>query len=128
MRSHSRPSPVPCKHAGAKVAYVDVTEDLVIDLDHLRIQIERTGARFLLLSHMRGHISDLVMVRELCDRFGVRVIEDAAHAMGATFEGRPVGRWGDVGCFSLQTYKQVNAGEGGSSSPMMRTWRPVPSS
>ena len=41
------------------------------------------------------------------------MIEDAAHAMGATFEGRPVGRWGDVGCFSLQTYKQVNAGEGG---------------
>lgn len=108
-------SPVPgaVHHAGAKVAYVDVTEDLVIDLDHLRIQIERTGARFLLLSHMRGHISDLAAVRELCDRFGVRMIEDAAHAMGATFEGRPVGRWGDVGCFSLQTYKQVNAGEGG---------------
>ena len=55
-------SPVPgaVRDAGAKVAYVDVTEDLVIDLDHLRIQIERTGARFLLLSHMRGHISDLV--------------------------------------------------------------------
>ena len=65
MRSHSRPSPGAVHHAGAKVAYVDVTEDLVIDLDHLRIQIERTGARFL-LSHMRGHISDLAEVRELC--------------------------------------------------------------
>ena len=35
---------------------MDVTEDLVIDLDHLRIQIERTGARFLLLSHAWSHL------------------------------------------------------------------------
>ena len=108
-------SPVPgaVRHAGAKVAYVDVTEDLVIDLDHLRIQIERTGARFLLLSHMRGHISDLERGSGAVRSIRVRVIEDAAHD-GSHLRGRrPVGRWGDVGCFSLQTYKQVNAGEGG---------------
>jgi len=49
----------------------------------------------------------------LCDAAGVTVVEDCAHTMGASWNGVPSGRRGAVGCYSCQTYKHVNAGEGG---------------
>ena len=49
----------------------------------------------------------------IADRYGIAVIEDCAHTMGASWAGRPTGAFGAVGCFSLQAYKHVNAGEGG---------------
>jgi dTDP-4-amino-4,6-dideoxygalactose transaminase len=49
----------------------------------------------------------------LCDRLGVRVIEDCAHTMGAKWKGVPSGRHGAMGCYSTQTYKHMNSGEGG---------------
>lgn len=50
---------------------------------------------------------------EICDAAGIMVIEDCAHTMGAAWKGKPSGTWGKVGCYSCQTYKHVNAGEGG---------------
>jgi dTDP-4-amino-4,6-dideoxygalactose transaminase len=50
---------------------------------------------------------------EVCDAHGITVIEDCAHTMGAAWRGIPSGRWGKVGCFSTQTYKHMNSGEGG---------------
>jgi dTDP-4-amino-4,6-dideoxygalactose transaminase len=49
----------------------------------------------------------------LCAQHQVQLIEDCAHTMGAAWNGRPTGRWGRAGCFSLQSYKHANAGEGG---------------
>ena len=49
----------------------------------------------------------------ICDAAGVVVIEDCAHTMGAAWGGIPSGRWGRFGCYSTQTYKHVNSGEGG---------------
>jgi dTDP-4-amino-4,6-dideoxygalactose transaminase len=49
----------------------------------------------------------------LCDRLGLRVIEDCAHTMGAKWRGLPSGRHGAIGCYSTQTYKHMNSGEGG---------------
>jgi len=49
----------------------------------------------------------------LCTAHDVALIEDCAHTLGATYDGRPTGRFGVAGCFSLQTWKQINAGEGG---------------
>lgn len=108
-------SPVPgaIAHAGAEAVLVEVTADLVIDLDDLARQAEASGARHLLLSHMRGHIADMPRLMALCDSLGVSVIEDCAHTMGAHWAGTPTGRFGRAGCFSLQAYKHVNAGEGG---------------
>lgn len=108
-------APVPGAIAalGAKPAFVDVTPDLVIDLDHLEQQIAATGARVVLLSLMRGHIGDMAALMRICDAAGVQVIEDCAHTMGADWAGRPSGRWGAVGCYSTQTYKHINSGEGG---------------
>lgn len=106
-------APVPGAIAavGAKPVYVDVTEDLVIDLDDLAAKLDR--AQVLLLSHMRGHMCDMDALMALCDGAGVRVIEDCAHTMGAAWNDVPSGRHGAVGCYSCQTYKHINAGEGG---------------
>lgn len=49
----------------------------------------------------------------ICDAAGVTVIEDCAHTMGAAWDGTPSGRWGRFGCYSTQTYKHMNSGEGG---------------
>lgn len=107
------PVPGAVAHAGAEHVLVEVTPDLVIDLDDLARKARASGARHLLLSHMRGHIADMTRLMALCDELGLTVIEDCAHTMGARWAGRPTGTFGRVGCFSLQAYKHVNAGEGG---------------
>ncbi|MEX3315806.1 DegT/DnrJ/EryC1/StrS family aminotransferase [Sulfitobacter sp. PS-8MA] len=106
-------APVPGAIAalGAKPVFVGVTAQLVIDLDDLEAKADQ--ADVLLLSHMRGHLVDMDALMALCDRRGITVIEDCAHTMGAAWNGKASGTQGKVGCFSCQTYKHVNAGEGG---------------
>ena len=106
-------APVPGAIAavGATPVFVGVTESLTLDLDDLASKIDQ--ARVLLLSHMRGHICDMEQLMAMCDAAGVKVVEDCAHTMGAAWNGVPSGRSGIVGCYSCQTYKHVNAGEGG---------------
>ncbi|MCB2095116.1 MAG: aminotransferase class I/II-fold pyridoxal phosphate-dependent enzyme [Rhodobacteraceae bacterium] len=108
-------APVPGAIAaiGAKPVFVEVTEALTIDLDDLAGKIARSGARALLLSHMRGHICDMDRLMAICTAAGLPVIEDCAHTMGASWRGTPSGRHGVVGCYSTQTYKHMNSGEGG---------------
>jgi dTDP-4-amino-4,6-dideoxygalactose transaminase len=108
-------APVPGAIAGlgARPVFVEVTGDLTIDLGHLEAQAKASGAKVLLLSHMRGHIGDMEALVALCDRLGLRVIEDCAHTMGAKWKGVPSGRHGAIGCYSTQTYKHMNSGEGG---------------
>jgi dTDP-4-amino-4,6-dideoxygalactose transaminase len=107
------PVPGAIAHAGAVPVLVDVTDDFTIDLEDLERKAATSGARTLLLSHMRGHICDMAALTALCRRHGVQVIEDCAHTMGAAWDGRATGTWGRVGCFSLQSYKHANGGEGG---------------
>jgi len=107
------PVPGAIANIGAVPLFVEVTEDLVIDLADLDAKIQKSGARFLMLSHMRGHLCDMERLMDICTRAGVRVIEDCAHTMGAHWNGIPSGRFGRVACFSTQTYKHVNSGEGG---------------
>jgi dTDP-4-amino-4,6-dideoxygalactose transaminase len=108
-------SPVPGAVAGAggKPIFVETTADLVIDLDDLGKKARTSVARFLLLSHMRGHIADMDAVMALCNSIGLAVIEDCAHTMGAGWNGVKSGRHGLAACYSTQTYKHMNSGEGG---------------
>ncbi|MBU2889291.1 DegT/DnrJ/EryC1/StrS family aminotransferase [Celeribacter halophilus] len=107
------PVPGAIASVGAKPVFVGVTEGLVIDLDDLQVKIAETGAKVLMLSHMRGHIVDMDALMYICNGAGVAVIEDCAHTMGASWEGVPSGRHGLIGCYSTQTYKHINSGEGG---------------
>jgi dTDP-4-amino-4,6-dideoxygalactose transaminase len=108
-------APVPGAIAAvsARPVFVEMTESLVIDLDHLARLIPESGARVLLLSHMRGHICDMERLMAICDGAGVRVIEDCAHTMGGGWKRVPSGRHGIMAAYSTQTYKHLNSGEGG---------------
>jgi len=107
------PVPGAIASVGCVPVFIEVTEDLVMDLDDLRVKIASSDARYLMLSHMRGHIVDMDALMAICDAAGVMVIEDCAHTMGAKWNGVPSGRHGVVGCYSTQTFKHINSGEGG---------------
>ena len=107
------PVPGAIVHVGGDPVFVGITPDYEIDLDDLRSAARRSRARVLLLSHMRGHITDMDRLMEVAADFDLTVIEDCAHTMGAGWGGRPSGTFGAVGCFSTQTFKHVNSGEGG---------------
>ena len=98
---------------GARPVLVEIDEDLRLDLADLEEKADASGARVLLLSHMRGHLCDMGRLIEIADRRGIRVIEDCAHTMGAAWNDVRSGNFGYAACFSTQTYKHLNSGEGG---------------
>ena len=107
------PVPGAIVHAGGRPVLVEIGADYVIDCEDLRRKARASGARILLLSHMRGHIADMDEVLRACDELGLLLVEDCAHALCAAWKGRALGRFGVAAAFSAQTYKHLNAGEGG---------------
>lgn len=98
---------------GGVPVLVDIDDNWHTDIEDLRAKAEQTNAKFFMLSHMRGHIADMDAIVEICDAYGITLIEDCAHTMGARWKGKRSGNFGDVACFSTQTYKHMNSGEGG---------------
>ncbi len=107
------PVPGAIHNAGGVPVLVETGEDYTVDCGHLRELAAQSGARFFMLSHMRGHIGDMDTIVEICDANHLVLIEDCAHTMGARWRGRPSGAFGKASCFSTQTYKHINSGEGG---------------
>ncbi|MEL7088823.1 MAG: aminotransferase class I/II-fold pyridoxal phosphate-dependent enzyme, partial [Planctomycetota bacterium] len=99
-------------HADCQPVLVEVGQNYRIDLGDLEKKLQQ-GADAILISHMRGHTSDMDAIMSLAEAHGIPVIEDAAHSLGTTWHGRKIGTLGRIGCFSFQSYKLVNAGEGG---------------
>lgn len=99
-------------HADCEPVLVEVGKDFRVDLADFTAKFDDSIAA-VLISHMRGHTSDMDAIMELAGARGVPVIEDAAHSLGTEWHGRKIGTIGKIGCFSFQSYKLVNAGEGG---------------
>jgi dTDP-4-amino-4,6-dideoxygalactose transaminase len=106
------PVPGAIASVGAEPVFVETTEALTIDIDDLAGKARASGARVLLLSHMRGHICDMdrLMRSATPGPAGDRGLR--AHH-GAEWNGTPSGRHGLAACYSTQTYKHINSGEGG---------------
>ena len=101
-------------HAGGVPVYVECNAEYIIDLEDLKRKIElHPDAKFFVLSHMRGHISDLDAIKNICTQAGICLIEDCAHSLGAKWNETLVGHHGEIACFSTQSYKMLNSGEGG---------------
>jgi dTDP-4-amino-4,6-dideoxygalactose transaminase len=107
------PVPGAIDNAGGKPVLVEIDRNYCVDLTHLETMMQQSKARFFMISHMRGHIADMDAVVKLCTRYGVTLIEDCAHTMGASWNGKKSGSFGKIACFSTQTYKHLNSGEGG---------------
>ncbi|MEX3007702.1 DegT/DnrJ/EryC1/StrS family aminotransferase [Hoeflea sp. TYP-13] len=108
-------APVPGAVAavGGDPVLVEIDENLRLDMNDLDAKARGSGAKYLLVSHMRGHLCDMDRLMEIAARHGLKVIEDCAHTMGTRWNGRRSGSFGLAGCFSTQTYKHLNSGEGG---------------
>ena len=107
------PVPGSISNAGGSPIFVEITKDLVLDLEDLSKKAEESGARFLLISHMRGHLVDMDQLMKIVNENNLILIEDCAHTMGAQWKDQRSGNFGLAGCFSTQTYKHLNSGEGG---------------
>src|SRR6056297_3649721 len=99
-------------HADCVPVLCEVGENYRVDLADFEARLDEDISA-VIISHMRGHTSDMDAIMALCDARGLPVVEDAAHSLGTTWNGRNIGTIGRVGCFSFQSYKMVNAGEGG---------------
>jgi dTDP-4-amino-4,6-dideoxygalactose transaminase len=98
---------------GAKPVFVDVKAD-TCNLDPERIEAAITPkTKAIVPVHIGGQPADLDGVLEVAKKHGLRVLEDACQAWGAEWNGARVGALGDLGCFSFQAGKNINAGEGG---------------
>jgi dTDP-4-amino-4,6-dideoxygalactose transaminase len=102
------------EHFGARPVFVDSDPATgLIDLGHATSLVsERTRA--IMPVHLAGHPVDLGAVNELRDRNGIAVIEDAAHAIGARWQGRPIGSHGNLTSFSFHATKNITTFEGGA--------------
>ncbi|WP_420586684.1 DegT/DnrJ/EryC1/StrS family aminotransferase [Ruegeria sp.] len=98
-------------HADCIPVLCEVADNYRINMADFEAKLDSVQA--VIISHMRGHTSDMDAIMSLCDAREIPVIEDAAHSLGTTWHGRNIGTIGKVGCFSFQSYKMINAGEGG---------------
>lgn len=98
---------------GAIPVFVDVDPETLL-IDPAGIDAAVTArTRAIMPVHHGGSPVDMDGVMAAAARHGLRVVEDAAQAHGAAWRGRPVGAIGDIGVFSFQSTKPINAGEGG---------------
>lgn len=107
------PVPGAIHNSGAIPILVEVADDYCIDLNDLEAKASTRESKVLLLSHMRGHIADMDRIATICQRYELFLIEDCAHTMGAKWNTVPSGLQADIACYSTQTYKHINSGEGG---------------
>ncbi|MDH3762492.1 MAG: DegT/DnrJ/EryC1/StrS family aminotransferase [Gammaproteobacteria bacterium] len=107
------PVPGAIDNAAGRPVLVEIDSNYCVDLAHLETMMKQSQARFFMISHMRGHIADMDAVSALCQQYEITLIEDCAHTMGASWNGRKSGTFGKIACFSTQTYKHLNSGEGG---------------
>lgn len=101
-------------HCGAKPLLVDVRKDYNMDPDQVERAITpRTKA--ILPVHLNGRVCDMDRIMAIAERYGLLVIEDAAQALGARFQGRTAGSFGLTGCFSFYPFKALGGiGDGGA--------------
>ena len=101
------------EHCGATPVFVDICEDnLNLDIQKVEAAITpRTKA--ILPVHYAGQPCDMDELLQLAKKYSLRVVEDAAHALGATYKNKKIGSLGDSTCFSFYANKNITTGEGG---------------
>ena len=101
------------EHVGATPILVDVEPD-TLNIDPAKIEAAITGrTKAILPVHFAGHPVELHAIREIADRYGLQIIEDAAHAIPAVYDKRTIGDCNNPVAFSFYATKNMTTGEGG---------------
>jgi len=103
-----------CLSVGAVPIFVDIDPATYNIASHRIEEAITPRTRAIIPVHIGGCPADMDGVLEVASKHGLMVIEDACQAPGASWRGRRVGAIGDLGCFSFQASKNINAGEGGA--------------
>lgn len=91
----------------------EVDDSLTMDPDDLEKKIT-PHTKAVIAVHMRGAPCDMDRITSICRKHDLRLIEDCAQACGGSYNGKALGTFGDIGCFSFQYHKIITAGEGGA--------------
>ena len=98
---------------GAIPVLVDIDDTLTLD----PLAVEKaitTKTKVVMPVHMCGSMADLAALKAICETHDLLLLEDACQAIGGTYEGKPLGSYGDLGCFSFDFVKTITCGEGGA--------------
>merc|ERR1711991_269239 len=88
-------------HADCQPVLCEVGDNYRVNLDDFKTKLETGDIKAVIISHMRGHTSDMDAIMALCTAYDIPVVEDAAHSLGTTWHGEKIGTIGKIGCFSF---------------------------
>lgn len=108
-------TPLSVVKAGARVEFVDCNrEDLCLSFEDLKRKVERFKPAAIWVVHIGGHIAfEIEEISRFCKERRIVLLEDCAHAHGASWNGRKPGTWGEAGIYSFYATKTITTGEGG---------------
>ncbi len=98
---------------GAVPILVDIDDTLTLDPKAVEAAITNK-TKCVMPVHMCGSMADLKALKAICDKYNLILLEDACQALGGTYDGKPLGSYGDLGCFSFDYVKTITCGEGGA--------------
>jgi len=98
---------------GAVPILVDIDDTLTLDPSAVEHAIT-SKTKVVMPVHMCGSMADLKALKHICDKHKLFLLEDACQAIGGSFDGKPLGSYGDLGCFSFDYVKTITCGEGGA--------------
>lgn len=95
------------------IAFVDIDPKTCTILPEAVEAAITPNTRAIVPVHIGGHPADMIRLRQIADKHGLKIVEDCAQSHGAEIHGKKVGSWGDAGAFSFQSSKNLTSGEGG---------------
>jgi dTDP-4-amino-4,6-dideoxygalactose transaminase len=108
-------TPLSVIHAGASVEFVDCNKfDLCLSFEDLKRKVEEFNPVAVWVVHIGGHIAfEINEIAKYCAKNDIILLEDCAHAHGASWNGKKPGTWGEAGVYSFYATKTITTGEGG---------------
>jgi len=100
-------------NAGAIPVFAEIDDTLCLDPNEIR-KVITANTKAVLPVHMCGAMARIDEIKDICDRKGLVLIEDACQAIGGSYEGKSLGTFGNMGCFSFDYVKTITCGEGGA--------------
>jgi len=102
------------RYTGATPVFADIVSEKDFNISPRSIEERITNrTRAIIVVHYGGYACDMQRIMAIAAEHNLKVIEDAAHAIGSELNGCKLGTWGDIGCFSFFSNKNLTTGEGG---------------